>query len=105
MPLPSKSRRLPSSQDRDYTDWIIKVDHKYHRALQAETSAYIKHVEVVHGALIRFLPREDGQDAVEIFASRSQAQTVRDLLTVSSAGLIIPGTYPASHHSGSYRSN
>lgn len=74
------------TKDRDYDDWIINIDRKYHRALQAETRAYLHHIEVVHGANIRFLPREDGQDAIEVFASRYQAKVIRDLLTVS-AGL------------------
>jgi hypothetical protein len=71
------------TKDRDYDDWIINIDRKYHRALQAETRAYLHHIEVVHGANIRFLPREDGQDAIEVFASRYQAKVIRDSLTVS----------------------
>lgn len=71
------------TKDRDYDDWIINIDRKYHRALQAETRAYLHHIELVHGANIRFLPREDGQDAIEVFASRYQAKVIHDLLTVS----------------------
>lgn len=71
------------TKDRDYDDWIIDIDRKYHRALQAETRAYLHHIELVHGASIRFLPREDGQDAIEVFASRYHAQVIHDLLTVS----------------------
>jgi hypothetical protein len=50
------------TKDRDYDDWTINIDRKYHRALH--------HIEVVHGVNIRFLPREDGQDAIEVFTSR-----------------------------------
>ncbi|KAJ9093514.1 hypothetical protein QFC21_006347 [Naganishia friedmannii] len=69
------------TKDRDYGDWIISIDRKYHRALQAETRAYLHHIEVVHGANVRFLPREDGQDAIEVFASQYQARVILEQLS------------------------
>ncbi|KAJ9112499.1 hypothetical protein QFC22_006246 [Naganishia vaughanmartiniae] len=69
------------TKDREYEDWIININRKYHRALQAETRAYLHHIEVVHGANIRFLPREDGQDAVEVFASQYQAKVIFEQLS------------------------
>ncbi|KAJ9106683.1 hypothetical protein QFC20_004014 [Naganishia adeliensis] len=75
------------TKDRDYDDWIINIDRKYHRALQAETRAYIHHIEVVHGAIIRFLPREDGSSpGIEVFASKYQAKVIQDLLSVGADG-------------------